>query len=63
MQVNVKFTVKVEDSSIRISPMILDGPHKYLVDDQPVPKPSWICGCGVENKGKYCMECGTPRAP
>ena len=61
-QVKVKFTVNLDDSGIRISPMILDGPHTYLVDDQPAPKPPWQCGYGAAgNMGKYCMECARPR--
>ena len=61
-QVKVKFTVNVEESSIRISFMILDAPTRYMVDDQPVSrttcKTPWKCSCGAaDNLGKYCMEC------
>lgn len=33
---------------------------------QPAPQPvqqaaAWTCGCGAQNAGKFCSECGSPR--
>jgi len=36
-------------------------PSKVQPMPEPVPKKSaniWVCACGAENEGKFCMECG-----
>lgn len=32
-----------------------------LPGTQPTVQGNWKCSCGVENTGKFCMECGAPK--
>ena len=33
----------------------------YREKMKPSAKETWVCGCGNENTGKFCTECGSPR--
>ncbi|MGE4283606.1 MAG: hypothetical protein AB7G87_07750 [Clostridia bacterium] len=35
----------------------------YAAPSEPVASPGeWVCSCGRENTGKFCMICGNPRS-
>lgn len=35
--------------------------HRNMPVSAPAASGNWKCGCGVENSGKFCVACGTPR--
>ncbi len=38
------------------------GQHNAAPEAPEAPVSTWKCACGTENDGKFCMECGAPRA-
>lgn len=46
-----------------------DDPVESISEPSPSPEPfsppeksTWTCSCGRENKGKFCVSCGKPKA-
>lgn len=32
-----------------------------VIQHKEKPKNTWVCSCGTENMGKFCMDCGNPK--
>ena len=66
-QIRVKLnTFSVEEehrSEARNYERLGDEIIEELVDleDHSEPSDTWVCSCGTENKGKFCMNCGKPK--
>jgi len=39
-------------------PVVAPAPEEKTADENP---DLWICGCGQDNKGKFCVRCGKPK--
>lgn len=39
-------------------PVVAPAPEEKPADENP---DLWICGCGQDNKGKFCVRCGKPK--
>ena len=57
-----QFFVKDEDKDNIILPNLNTTTDDNVVEKTADENPDlWICGCGQDNKGKFCVRCGKPK--